>query len=458
MRFVMINLFLVCMLFFGIGYLAFSHTGTDADSHGHDENGAAWEAHFETFYKFLETDPEAARVELKRVAKEIFNEHPLTEEWIEHCYQVFYRTGEDKIEDPSEIMPDLIRTYELGLEMLTAVDAEKYAKEIQHHQDALEHYGQFAELIKAAGGKPEQSEEVPSDTQESASQPESELSDVEKEAQIFSQHMKKFYELVSTDPDAARKELETGAATAYQGHPLTEEWVELFFSMGSDGAATISDISRFMEMTKQIRTDMDPEKYAGEIKGLTDNLAHLKLVAEIYERDGRGDTKIPFNMNSAEKKSEKTDASNAPKVSHTEKIGKPAMDFQVVDLKGQELSLEKFRGQVVLLDFWATWCAPCRAEIPHLKKVYDKYKDQKFEIIGISLDHGQAVIDSYIEKQNITWTQFWDSDGTVTKMYNVTGIPATFLIDGEGIVRKVKLRGRALDEAIAELVKENLAK
>ena len=462
MRLVTINLFLVCMLLFGIGYLAFSQTGTDGDSHGHDENGASWDTHFETFYKLLETDSEAARVELERVAKELFNEHPLTEEWVEHCYQVFYRislneTGEDKIENPSEIIPNLIRVYELGLEMLTALDPEKYAKEIQHHQDALEYYGGFSELVEVTGGKPKQSEEVPSDTQESASQSESELSDAEKEAQIFSQHMEKFYELLATDPDAARKELETGVAIAYQDHPLAKEWVELFFRIGSEGEATISDITHLMEMMKQMRTDMDPEKYADEIKEITDNLEQLKLVAKMYERDGRSDTKIPFSMNSADKKSEKKDTSNAPKVSHSEKIGKPAMDFQAVDLKGQELSLKKFRGQVVLLDFWATWCFPCRAEMPHLKKVYDKYKDQKFEIIGISLDRGQAVLDSYIEKQNITWPQFLDN-GTVAKMYNVTGIPATFLIDGEGIVRKVKLRGRALEEAVAELVEENLAK
>ena len=462
MRFVMINLFLVCMFLFGIGYLAFSDTGTDAESHGHDENGASWEAHFETFYKLLKTDPEAARVELDRVAKELFNKHSLTEEWVEHCYQVFYRisldeTGQDKIENPWEIIPDLIRVYELGLEMLTAVDPEKYAKEIQHHRDALEHYTGFAEHIEAAGAKPLVADGTTSDAQESTSGSEAELSDAEKEAQILSQHMEKFYELLATDPDAARKELETGAAIAYKGHPLAKEWVELFFRMGSEGGATISDITRFMEMMKQMRTDMDPEKYADEIKEITDNLEQLKLVAKMYERDGKGDTKIPFSMKSADKKSEKQDTSNAPRVSHSEKIGKPAMDFQAVDLKGQELSLKKFRGQVVLLDFWATWCVPCKAEMPHLKKVYDKYKDQKFEIIGISLDQGQAVLDSYIEEQDITWPQFLDN-GTVAKMYNVTGIPATFLIDGDGIVRKVQLRGNALETAVTELVKKNLAK
>ena len=281
------------------------------------------------------------------------------------------------------------------------------------------------------------------------------------ESDQMEKQMVKFYELVSTDPEAARKELETYAAKFYQGHPLTEEWIELFFRMGSEKAATVSDITRFLEMTKQMLTNIDPEKYAKEIKESADSLEQLKLIAKMYERDGKADAKIPFSLNSTDKKNDKTGkqkgALDVPTVSHREKIGKPAPDFEAIDLKGQELSLKKYRGQVVLLDFWATWCIPCLAEVPHLKQVYDKYKDQKFEIIGISLDQTQAALASYIEEQNITWPQFLDS-GVVAKMYSVTGIPATFLIDGEGIVRKVELRGRALEETVAELVQENLAK
>ena len=464
MRFVTINLFFVCLFLFGIGYLAFGHdeTGTTSEPHTHQTSEASWDAALETFYKLLKTDPEAARVELQRVAKALFDEHPRTEEWVALFYKVFYEISlketEENVTQPSlNLISDIVGVYELGLEMLTDMDVEKYAAEIQVHRDALTYYTELAEFAEAFGDKSSGSETGTSEAQERAAQPAPELSDVEKEAEIAAQHMKKFYELLPTDSEAARKELETCAAKSYQGHPLTEEWVELFFGMSSEGAATISEITRFTEMTKQIRTDMDPEKYAEEIKSLTDSLQQLKLVAAFYERDGRADAKIPFSMNAADQKEKQKDASGTPKVSHTEKIGKPAPDFQVVDLKGQELSLKKFRGQVVLLDFWATWCFPCRAEMPHLKKVYDKYKDQKFEIIGISLDRGQAVLDSYIEKQNITWTQFLDN-GTVTKMYNVTGIPATFLIDGDGIVRKVKLRGDALETAVAELVKKNLAK
>lgn len=145
-------------------------------------------------------------------------------------------------------------------------------------------------------------------------------------------------------------------------------------------------------------------------------------------------------------------------LSSTTFIGKPAKDFQVTDLKGEELSLEKYRGQVVLLDFWATWCGPCKDEMPHVKKAYEKYKDQQFEIIGISLDRAKPPLEAYIQKEGIEWPQFLDHGGTIAKMYNVRGIPATFLIDSEGIIRKVNLRGNALENAVAELVTENLAK
>ena len=139
-------------------------------------------------------------------------------------------------------------------------------------------------------------------------------------------------------------------------------------------------------------------------------------------------------------------------------IGKPALDFQVTDLNGEELSLEKYRGQVVLLDFWATWCGPCIAEIPNVKKTYKKYKDQKFQIIGISLDRSMEPLKDYIEKKELGWLQYWDKSGKIGNLYKVRAIPSTFLIDGEGVIRKTNLRGHALEHAVADLVKENLAK
>lgn len=139
-------------------------------------------------------------------------------------------------------------------------------------------------------------------------------------------------------------------------------------------------------------------------------------------------------------------------------IGHPVLDFQVTDLKGKTLSLETYRGQVVLLDFWATWCPPCIAEIPNVRRTYETYKDQKFQIIGISLDRSMEPLKAYIEKEELEWLHYWDNNGRIRNMYKVSGIPSTFLIDGEGVIRKTNLRGTALKTAVAALVKENLRK
>ena len=151
-------------------------------------------------------------------------------------------------------------------------------------------------------------------------------------------------------------------------------------------------------------------------------------------------------------------ANPVPGMNPSQWLGKPVLDFQVTDLKGDELSLEKYRGQVVLLDFWATWCPPCIAEIPNVKKTYEKYKDQNFQIIGISLDRSKKPLETYIEKEGLTWLQYWDNTRKVSNLYKVQAIPSTFLIDGEGVIRKTNLRGYALETAVAELVKENLAR
>ena len=147
-------------------------------------------------------------------------------------------------------------------------------------------------------------------------------------------------------------------------------------------------------------------------------------------------------------------ASNrGPSPSHF--INKPALDFQVTDLKGEPLSLSQYRGQVVLLDFWATWCGPCIVEMPNVKQTYAKYKNQKFEIIGISLDQSMEPLETYIASEGLAWRQYLDSSGRIANMYNVRAIPSTFLIDGTGIIRQVNLRGSALEMAVAELVREN---
>lgn len=139
-----------------------------------------------------------------------------------------------------------------------------------------------------------------------------------------------------------------------------------------------------------------------------------------------------------------------------ELLGKPAIDFHVKDVNGGDLSLENYRRKIVLLDFWAVWCAPCRAETPHLKRAYEEFKDREFEIVGISLDHEKSKLLAYIEEHDIAWPQFLNETGEndVAQKYKVMAIPQTFLIDHEGVIRKADLRGHALEPAIAELIQE----
>jgi thiol-disulfide isomerase/thioredoxin len=133
-----------------------------------------------------------------------------------------------------------------------------------------------------------------------------------------------------------------------------------------------------------------------------------------------------------------------------------ARAFKVKSNAGDELSLEKFKGKVVLLDFWASWCAPCRIEMPEVKKIWKKYGGEQFVIVGVNLDSNRAAFEGYMKQEGLTWPQYYDGLGWANKLarlYGVTGIPHTVLIDGEGIIRAVGLRGGGLSSRIGELLK-----
>ena len=124
----------------------------------------------------------------------------------------------------------------------------------------------------------------------------------------------------------------------------------------------------------------------------------------------------------------------------------------MTDVSGQPLSVAGEKGKVVLVDFWATWCGPCRAEMPNVIAAYKKYHDQGFEIIGVSLDHEKAELSSYLKDQNIAWPQFFDGQGWTNALavkYGVDAIPANFLLDGDGKIIGKELRGDDLDQAVA---------
>lgn len=135
-------------------------------------------------------------------------------------------------------------------------------------------------------------------------------------------------------------------------------------------------------------------------------------------------------------------------------IGGEAPDFEQETPTGEMLNLSDLRGKVVLVDFWASWCGPCRKENPNVVRVYNQYKDKGFEILGVSLDQNRERWLQAIEKDQLTWQHVSDLQGwknEVALLYNVRTIPHTILLDKEGRIIARNLRGRALENKLAEL-------
>ncbi len=135
-------------------------------------------------------------------------------------------------------------------------------------------------------------------------------------------------------------------------------------------------------------------------------------------------------------------------------IGGEAPDFSQETPEGEMLSLSTLRGKVVLVDFWASWCGPCRRENPNVVRLYNEYKDKGFEILGVSLDQNRDRWLQAIEKDQLSWHHVSDLKGwknEVAQLYNISSIPHTILLDEEGKIIARNLRGPALEAKLAEL-------
>lgn len=186
---------------------------------------------------------------------------------------------------------------------------------------------------------------------------------------------------------------------------------------------------------------------AGAIKALQDN-QHENLIyfADLFVKDY--EKSHPIASSELKERVERVRAFS---------IGGVAPDFTQNTVEGEPMSLSDLRGKVVLVDFWASWCGPCRKENPNVVRLYNRYKDRGFDVLGVSLDRTKDRWVNAIKSDKLPWHHVSDLKGwqnAVAKDYNVRSIPYTLLLDAEGRIVARGLRGKALEDKVAELLGE----
>jgi len=131
-----------------------------------------------------------------------------------------------------------------------------------------------------------------------------------------------------------------------------------------------------------------------------------------------------------------TQCARGPSGEEAPEVGRPAPNFKLSDLSGREVSLDQFRGKIVMLDFWATWCGPCRLSMPMLERLQKEYP-KDMALLAINLAEPPDEVRSYVQRQNISSTVLLDQDGKVGEVYRSESIPMQVLIDQKGIVRRI---------------------
>ncbi|HSY17761.1 MAG TPA: TlpA disulfide reductase family protein [Candidatus Acidoferrales bacterium] len=188
--------------------------------------------------------------------------------------------------------------------------------------------------------------------------------------------------------------------------------------------------------------------------GLT-NSARARAIWVKVARDFPGTMAAQGATLSLTKLNAKESSEPDPSIPEGLEVGQKFPGFSETDVAGNPLSVQGYRGKVTMIDFWATWCGPCKAEMPNVIATYNKYRAQGFDIIGISLDDDKAALMNFTPAHGMAWAQFFDGQGWKNKLatkYGVHSIPMDYLLDRHGIIIGKELRGEQLSEAVAKAV------
>jgi len=132
-------------------------------------------------------------------------------------------------------------------------------------------------------------------------------------------------------------------------------------------------------------------------------------------------------------------------------VGRPAPEFSADSVRGGPVRLADFRNQVVLLNFWATWCVPCRSEMPEIENTYRANHERGFEVLAVNVQEGEAQIQPFLSELNLAFTALLDRDAGVARLYRARALPSSFLIDRQGVVQYVRVGPLTQDGLTTEL-------